>query len=128
MFGKRQKRKTAIVKFVKIIVESSNAVAIGYAPILRLPSGFLSDFFVKKRPTFRPPLQRISRSTFRPVCRPVITPPVDGYQGRLPQSRNGPTTVINVIFTTRNRPPTVINVIFTSRNRPPTVIIVVITS
>jgi len=74
MFGKRQKRKTAIVKFVKIIVESSNAVAIGYAPILRLPSGFLSDFFVKKRPTFRPPLRRISRSTFRPVCRPVITP------------------------------------------------------
>jgi hypothetical protein len=48
MFGKRQKRKTAIVKFVKIIVESSNAIAIGYAPILRLPSGFLSDFFVKK--------------------------------------------------------------------------------
>jgi hypothetical protein len=79
MFGKQQKRKIAIVKFVKIIVESSNAVAIGYAPILRLPSGFLSDFFVKKRPTFRPPLRRISRSTFRPVCRPVITP-VDGYQ------------------------------------------------
>jgi hypothetical protein len=75
VFGKQQKkRKIAIVKFVKIIVESSNAVAIGYAPILRLPSGFLSDFFVKKRPTFRPPLRRISRSTFRPVCRPVITP------------------------------------------------------
>jgi hypothetical protein len=74
MFGKRPKRKTAIVKFVKIIVESWNAVAIGYAPILRLPSGFLSDFFVEKRPTFRLPLRRISRSTFRPVCRPVITP------------------------------------------------------
>ncbi len=50
MFGKLQKRKAAIVKFVKIIVESSNAVAIGYAPILR----FLSDFFAKKRPSDLP--------------------------------------------------------------------------
>ncbi len=35
---------------------------------------FLISSLKSVRPTFRLPLRRISRSTFRPVCRPVISP------------------------------------------------------
>jgi len=82
MFGKQQKRKIAIVKFVKIIVESSNAVAIGYAPILRLPSGFLSDFFVKMLKSVRPAVRRCEEFHDQHFAPSVVrlSPPVDGYQ------------------------------------------------
>jgi hypothetical protein len=69
---------------------------------MRLSFASRRDFFLisllKKRPTSRLPLRGISRSSFCPVCRPVITPRTvmssrkrdhDGYQrGRHPPEQS----------------------------------------
>lgn len=83
---------------------------------MRLSFASRRDFFLisslKKRPTFRLPLRGISRSSFRPVCRPVITPRTvitsrkrthDGYQRGWHQPQQTP-QVINAVIASWSRP------------------------